>query len=169
MGSKWIRMVVLGIISHHRPMRWWQHQSHLPPLWYCSGITLSLASSHWVLSGTFPCFMGWVGIRGNALVGYTWVGRRDGSYVIDICVYCAGEEEKKWSHAFWFDCYCVDCVDWRDCRPVLLSTCDGVGVTEWNQIMIVLACDDVITFTCRFLCYNVFLQSTIARVWLNEL
>ena len=62
-----------------------QDRYHLPPLMVSSGITFSLASSHWALSGTCPCFMGWVGMRGNALVGYAQYERWDGSYVIRFC------------------------------------------------------------------------------------
>ena len=29
-----------------------------PTLMFCSGITFALASPHWVLSGTIPCFIG---------------------------------------------------------------------------------------------------------------
>ena len=148
MGSKWIRMVVLGIISIGRQSRWSHYPADLPSLMLSSGISFCLASPHWVLSGTFACFMGAIWSRGIAFVGYTWVGRRDGSYVIDICVYCAGEEEKKWSHAFWFDCYCVDCVDrvdLRDCRPVLLSTWmiskdNCTRLWWWNYVYVSLCC-----------------------------
>ena len=52
-------MVVLCIISHHRPVRCSDHGlTPSPTLMFFSGITFALASPHWVLSGTIPCFIG---------------------------------------------------------------------------------------------------------------
>ena len=62
MGSKWIKMVVLCIISHTGPMRCSHSRPHLLTLMFSSGITFTLASPHWLLSGTLPCLMGLYGI-----------------------------------------------------------------------------------------------------------
>ena len=62
MGFKWIKMVVLCIISTTWPMRCSHDRPHLPSLMLSSGITFPLASPHWELSGTIPSFMGCYGI-----------------------------------------------------------------------------------------------------------
>ena len=51
-------MVVLCIISQDGPRRSSDHLPDLPSLNLSSGITFALASPHWVLSGTIPCFIG---------------------------------------------------------------------------------------------------------------
>ena len=43
--------------------------------------------------GDHPLLCRCIWIRGNAFVEYARVWRRDGSYVIDICVQCAGKSD----------------------------------------------------------------------------
>ena len=64
-------MVVLGIILRTGQRRSSHHRPDLLALMILTGISFCLASPHWVLSGTFACFIGEVWGRGNAFVGYT--------------------------------------------------------------------------------------------------
>ena len=59
--------------------------------------------------------MGWVGIRGNTLVGYAQYERWDGSYVIDIALLC------------------VHCGDDVMCFDVILSS-DAVRYIDWRVL-----------------------------------
>ena len=91
MGSKWIKMVVLCIISTTGPMLSSDHLPHLPTLMIFSEITFTLASSCWVLSGTLPSFMGLEWDRGMPFGNMLLLSVGMGLISFEFACCCAGE------------------------------------------------------------------------------